>query len=397
MEKFSYEDHLKRGCYYKKYHRIPESHGSAEVHEKPRFGPSIKGFEWDDPSNTVRTSEGKLDIDFGKILESYMTTGYQAANFGFAVQRLNEMIEMKLNPNVPVEGSFDCGEFKRKKTPCTIYLTLTSSLVSSGIRETATFLAKHNMVDLIITTAGGVEEDFMKVFGPHQLGAFHLDGKMLKDNGIYRQGNILIDDSRYCHFEEFIMARLIEMADISEKEGKIWSPSSLIYYVAKRLGDFYPKQAEESIYYWCAKNNIPVFSPALTDGAMGEWLYFVNKTHKLVLDIAKDFTILTDIAMGSTNVGFFVNGGGVPKHHAFLSNCSRSGADYAVIINTSSEYDGSDSGARPDEAITWYKISDKAKPVKIYADCTLITPLLVGKTFFKFKDRYQDFYAKVDA
>ena len=55
---------------------IPESHGSAEVHEKPRFGPSIKGFEWDDPSNTVRTSEGKLDIDFGKILESYMTTGY---------------------------------------------------------------------------------------------------------------------------------------------------------------------------------------------------------------------------------------------------------------------------------------------------------------------------------
>jgi deoxyhypusine synthase len=31
---------------------------------------------------------------------------------------------------------------------------------------------------------------------------------------------------------------------------------------------------EESIYYWCWKNNIPVFSPALTDGAIGDIIYF---------------------------------------------------------------------------------------------------------------------------
>lgn len=34
-------------------------------------------------------------------------------------------------------------------------------------------------------------------------------------------------------------------------------------------------------------------------------------------------------------------------------------------MNTASEYDGSDSGARPDEAVSWGKITAEAKPVKV--------------------------------
>ena len=34
----------------------------------------------------------------------------------------------------------------------------------------------------------------------------------------------------------------------------------------------------------------------------------------------------------------------------------RNGADYSVFINTGQEFDGSDSGARPDEAVSWGKI-----------------------------------------
>ena len=43
----------------------------------------------------------------------------------------------------------------------------------------------------------------------------------------------------------------------------------------------------------------------------------------------------------------------------------RNGADYSVFINTAQEFDGSDSGARPDEAISWGKIKMDAKPVKV--------------------------------
>jgi deoxyhypusine synthase len=75
----------------------------------------------------------------------------------------------------------------------------------------------------------------------------------------------------------------------------------------------------------------------------------------------------------------------------------RNGADYAVYINTGQEvsasrvnvdlgsyqYDGSDSGARPDEAISWGKIRAGAKSVKVYADATLVFPLIVAGTFGK--------------
>ena len=59
----------------------------------------------------------------------------------------------------------------------------------------------------------------------------------------------------------------------------------------------------------------------------------------------------------------------------------RNGADFSVYINTASEYDGSDAGARPDEAVSWGKIKLDARPVKIWAEATLVFPILVGETF----------------
>ncbi len=59
----------------------------------------------------------------------------------------------------------------------------------------------------------------------------------------------------------------------------------------------------------------------------------------------------------------------------------RNGADFSVFLNTSSEFDGSDSGARPDEAISWGKIRREATPVKVYGEASMIFPLLVAETF----------------
>lgn len=54
-----------------------------------------------------------------------------------------------------------------------------------------------------------------------------------------------------------------------------------------------------------------------------------------------------------------------------------------MFLNTASEFDGSDSGARPDEAVSWGKIKKDANPVKIYAEASLVLPLLVAETFAK--------------
>ncbi len=73
-----------------------------------------------------------------------------------------------------------------------------------------------------------------------------------------------------------------------------------------------------------------------------------------------------------------VLGGGVVKHHIYNANLMRGGADYSVCINTATEVDGSDAGSRPDEAKSRGKIKLNADPVKVYAECTLVMPILIG-------------------
>ncbi|EEB93361.1 hypothetical protein MPER_07990, partial [Moniliophthora perniciosa FA553] len=59
----------------------------------------------------------------------------------------------------------------------------------------------------------------------------------------------------------------------------------------------------------------------------------------------------------------------------------RNGADFSVFINTGQEFDGSDSGARPDEAVSWGKIRAGAESVKVHGDATIIFPMVVAATF----------------
>jgi deoxyhypusine synthase len=159
----------------------------------------------------------------------------------------------------------------------------------------------------------------------------------------------------------------------------VWSPSQIIERFGQEIND------PSSVWYWCAKNKIPVFCPGLTDGSVGDMLYFhLWSRSGFVLDIAQDIRKLNDLAMKAKKSGMVILGGGISKHHVCNANLMRKGADYSVFINTASEFDGSDSGARPDEAVSWGKIKLTAKPVKVYSDATIAFPLLVAQTFAKY-------------
>ncbi|KAI4471694.1 deoxyhypusine synthase [Holotrichia oblita] len=170
-----------------------------------------------------------------------------------------------------------------------------------------------------------------------------------------------------------------EMCIEQKEKGIVWTPSRMIQRLGEKINN------EDSVYYWAAKNRIPVFCPALTDGSLGDMMFFHSfKNPGLILDILYDLRRLNLMAIRSANTGMIIIGGGLIKHHICNANLMRNGADYAVYINTSSEFDGSDSGARPDEAVSWGKIKADAKPVKIYAEATLVFPLIVAQTFAKF-------------
>mmetsp|Transcript_11536 Transcript_11536/g.13742 ORF Transcript_11536/g.13742 Transcript_11536/m.13742 type:complete len:125 (+) Transcript_11536:1-375(+) len=106
-----------------------------------------------------------------------------------------------------------------------------------------------------------------------------------------------------------------------------------------------------------------------------------RKPPGIVLDIARDLRRLNEMAMAANNTGMIILGGGVVKHHICNANLMRNGADFSVFVNTACDFDGSDAGAKPDEAISWGKIKMDAEPVKVYGDASFIFPLLVAETF----------------
>jgi len=287
-------------------------------------------------------------VDYDKLIDNFSSTGFQATNLAKAIEIIKEM----------------------RKEHAYIYLGYTSNLVSSGLRDIFRYLAEHKLVDVIVTTAGGIEEDFIKCLGDFKLGRFDANGAQLREKGINRIGNIFVPNSRYVKFEKFVLPILEKHKD------KILTPSKLIKIMGEEINN------KESIYYWCAKNNIPVFCPALTDGSLGDMIYFFRSNHPdFKIDIVDDAWELNNTSLGKKKTGMIILGAGVIKHAICNANLYRNGADYAVYINTLQEYDGSDSGASPEEAKSWGKITGKAKSVKVFCDATIAFPLIASKCF----------------
>ena len=179
-------------------------------------------------------------------------------------------------------------------------------------------------------------------------------------------------------FEDWVNPILNKMTDEQVSLGVRWTPSKVIERLGKEINH------EDSFIYWAYKNNIPVFCPALTDGSLGDMIYFHSyKRPEFAIDVVHDIRRINDIAVHAACTGMVILGGGVIKHHTCNANLMRNGAEFSVFINTGQEFDGSDSGASPDEAVSWGKIKTTASPVKVYADASIVFPLIVSQTFLK--------------
>jgi len=231
---------------------------------------------------------------------------------------------------------------------------------------------------MIVTSCGGIEEDFIKCMAPLFHGDFALSGEGLRRKGVNRIGNLLIPNDHYALLENWMLPLLDKCLEKQKSKGKIWTPSKLIKLMGKEINN------EQSVYYWCWKNKIPVMCPAITDGAVGDMIYLHSYQNPgLIIDVAQDVRTIIKKAVWAKKTGMIILGGGFIKHHICNANLYRNGADFSVFINTGNEFDGSDTGARPDEAVSWGKIKLGATPVKVYAEASLVFPLLVGMTFAK--------------
>lgn len=147
------------------------------------------------------------------------------------------------------------------------------------------------------------------------VGSFEMSGSELRDKGINRIGNLLVPNENYCKFADWVTPFLDEMLSEQKTDNVLWTPSKVIQRLGERIND------ESSIYYWAAKNEIPVFCPALTDGSLGDIMFFHSfKSPGLVVDIISDLKRLNSMAQKAVNSGMLIVGGGLIKHHICNAN-----------------------------------------------------------------------------
>ncbi len=252
----------------------------------------------------------------------------------------------------------------------TTFLSFPADIISTGTRGIINALVKEKLVDVIITTCGTLDHDIARSFKDYYCGSFDYNDKQLKDLGINRLGSVVIPDESYGGIMEEFMQE--EIGKLYEKDKK-WTPWKLIREIGLQIKN------DDSILYNAAKNNIPIFVPGITDGSFGSQLWSFKEMHSdFMIDILQDEHDLSDIIFDAKKAGAIMIGGGISKHHTIWWNQFRGGLDSAVYITTAQEFDGSLSGAKLEEAISWKKVKPDARFVNVYGDATALLPLIIG-------------------
>lgn len=256
---------------------------------------------------------------------------------------------------------------KMKKTNAKVYLTFTSNMVTSGLRGFFAQLIELGVADVIVTTAGAIEEDIMKAKGDRfKIGTFSQDDVELHEQGVNRVGNLMIENESYMQFEDNIKPMLKKLY---EKQ-KRWTVSELLREIGLELDD------ENSILYQAAKNDIPIFCPAITDGGIGFHLYLFQQDYKdFIVDTVKDFGNILFSSTHDEEKAVIALGGSISKHHAIQATLLNGGASYAVYMTTAQRTSGSMSGATTNEAKSWGKVKDESDVATVIGDVTITFPI----------------------
>lgn len=270
-------------------------------------------------------------------------------------------------------AAIDVLEAMVKDKSCFKFLSFPADIVATGIRGVIAEMIEKGLVDAIITTCGTLDHDLAKAWGgTYYHGSWTYDDMILKELDIARLGNLLVPEESYGVLIEKKMQEVL--ADINKVKQE-WSGWELLREFGKRLDD------KNSILYQAAKAGIPVFVPGITDGAFGSNLLWFSQDNPFKLNILGDEKYLADIAFTKKVTGALMLGGGISKHHTIWWNLYKGGLEYAVYITTATPYDGSLSGARLEEAISWGKIKKDARQVTVDGDITILLPIMLTSLY----------------
>jgi len=271
-----------------------------------------------------------------------------------------------------------------KDKDCTVFLCLTGSLVSAGLKKVIIDLVKHNMVDAIVSTGAiVVDQDFFEGLGfYHYKGFVNADDDELRKLMIDRIYDTFIDeeDLRVCDMTTKKIADSMNPGACSSRE--------FIY----KMGEYLEKNGkQESFVHEAYKKQVPIFCPAFSDSSAGFGLVFhqTEKKDHIAIDSVKDFRELTEIKIKSKNTGLIMIGGGIPKNFvqdtvvaADILGVDTPMHKYAVQLTIADERDGALSGSTLKEANSWGKV-DSGHEQMVFGEATITFSILASYAYHK--------------
>ena len=311
------------------------------------------------------------DYDFSKITDVGVLIDQMRESGGFTATKLAKARDL-------LKKSIE----KAKDEEVLNWLSFPACLCATGTRSFFLEAIKNKAFNVIVTTCGTLDHDIARTYREYFHGSFSLDDLALAEEGLNRLGNVIVPNESYGEIlEEMIIPWLGEIAKTRDSNsGKNpwlgFGSVQLCWELGDRIED------ETSILHWVAKNRIPMVIPGLTDGSIGAQLFmFRQKNREFLIDILADEQILSDLTWNAKESHGLMVGGGISKHHVIWWNQYRGGLDSAVSITTAPEFDGSLSGARLKEAISWGKIRPDAPQVVVEGEASLLLPLLGADLF----------------
>ncbi len=254
-----------------------------------------------------------------------------------------------------------------------VFLSFPADVVATGTRGVLATLVRDGYVDAVITTCGTLDHDLARCYRPYYHGDWNLDDAALHRRHLYRLGNPVIPEANYGRILERKMQPILR---------RIWSRgvrSLSTRELASEIGASLPAGASASILRAAYDRHVPVVVPGITDGAVGSQVWLFWQDHRaLTFDLLSDEQTLSDLVYDAKRAGAVILGGGISKHHTIWWNQFRGGLDAALYVTTAVEWDGSLSGARTREAISWGKVKPMARHVTVDGDVTTLFPWMVG-------------------
>ncbi|MEM0489719.1 MAG: deoxyhypusine synthase [Ignisphaera sp.] len=264
-----------------------------------------------------------------------------------------------------------------------VFLGLAGSMSTAGMWKIVKWFIEKRYVDVVVSTGANISEDIYEAMGfSYYKGSPYVDDYELLKYRIDRFYDVFADELAYRKMENLIKEFIYTLP-----RGSRYSTAEFLYL----FGEYLDRRGIDCIISAAYRVGVPVFSPALVDSAYGIAAILASRerSHDIVLDMVKDFNQIVEIGRKTKKMSAIYIGGGVPKDYINLVTVAQTlielsekneerykPLEYVVQITTDAPQWGGLSGATLEEAVSWGKVSYRARKRVVYVDATIALPLI---------------------